>query len=76
LYLDGYPTSTTDPTFGSPSGSSIPQTQDFGIGGLPDEFGNIIPLTGKIAEVRVYEKVLSILEVNQNFEATRSKYGV
>ena len=75
LHVDGYPISTTDPTFGSPSGSSIPQTQDFGIGGLPNEAGNYF-WNGKIAEVRVYKKSLTATEVLQNFEATRGKYGL
>ena len=33
-------------------------------------------LDGQIAEVRVYKRRLSVGEISQNFNATRSKYGV
>jgi len=32
--------------------------------------------TGKVAEIRVYDRALSGTEVSQNFNATRGKYGV
>ena len=73
LYIDGEVASTTDPTFGNPSGSSIPKTQDFGIGGLPDEAGSYY-WNGKIAEVRVYQKVLTAAEANQNYNTGKSEY--
>ena len=75
LYIDGSPASTTDPTFGSPSGSSIPQTQDFGIGGLPDEAGQYY-WNGKIGEFRLYNRVLLSSEVSVNYLSTKSKYGL
>ena len=71
LYVDGSPASTTDPTFGTPT--SIPKTQNFGIGGTPDEGGQMF-WNGKIAEVRVYQKVLTAAEVNQNYNVGKSEY--
>ena len=73
LYIDGQSSAVTDPTFGNPT--TIPQSQDFGIGGIGDESGQY-NWDGKIAEVRVYSKVLTAAEISQNFNATRAKYGV
>jgi hypothetical protein len=73
LYIDGEVASTTDPTFGNPSGSSIPKTQNFGIGGVPDEVGQYY-WNGKIAEVRVYPRALTSSEISQNYNATKSQY--
>ena len=73
LYVDGSPASTTDPTFGTPT--SIPKTQNFGIGDCPDEGGQSF-FNGNIGEVRIYSAVLSGSEVLRNFESTRGKYGV
>jgi len=33
-------------------------------------------LNGGLGEIRVYNRALSATEVSQNFNATRSKYGV
>ena len=74
LYINGVAAAVTDPTFGSPS--TIPQTQHFGIGGLPDESNYSVYWGGKIAMVRVYSKLLSATEVKQNFEAHKGRFGL
>ena len=73
LYINGVAAAVTDPTFGSPS--TIPQTQNFGIGAIPDEAGQHY-WNGKIAIVRVYSKLLSATEVKQNFEAHKGRFGL
>ena len=73
LYIDGQVASTTDPTFGTPT--SIPQTKDFGIGGIPDEAGSYY-WNGKIGEVRVYNRALTSVEVSLHWLITKSKYGL
>ena len=74
LYINGVAAAVTDPTFGSPS--TIPQTQDFGIGGLPDESAGSYYWAGKIAIVRVYSKLLSATEVLQNYNANKGRFGL
>ena len=73
LYINGVAAAVTDPTFGSPS--TIPQTQNFGIGAIPDEAGQHY-WNGKIAIVRVYSKLLSATEVLQNYNANKGRFGL
>jgi hypothetical protein len=59
------------------SGSGSPvltNPQNFEIGRRTDTTNQYID--GKIGEFRVYSRVLTATEVSQNFNATRSKYGV
>ena len=61
----------------SSSISSLPDT-----GNIPTRIGyryrnsDVNYSDGRIAELRAYSKTLSATEVLQNFNATRSKYGV
>ena len=73
LYINGVAAAVTDPTFGSPS--TIPQTQNFGIGAIPDESGQHY-WNDKIAIVRVYSKLLSATEVLQNYNANKGRFGL
>lgn len=36
----------------------------------------VVPLQGNIASVSIYNRVLSVTEIQQNFEATRNRFGV
>jgi hypothetical protein len=76
FYVDG----TEVDTDSSRSGNvTYPTTTDFLIGGEPGGAGfpdTAKDLTGRVAEVRVYDRVLTSTEISQNFNATRSKYGV
>lgn len=59
------------------SGSGTPtlsNPQTFDIGRRTDTNNQFV--NGKIGEFRLYTKVLSASEISQNFNATRSKYGV
>jgi|ETNmetMinimDraft_15_1059895.scaffolds.fasta_scaffold86271_1 hypothetical protein len=47
---------------------------DWRIGQQPDMSGRL--LDGKIALVRIYNRALTPLEINQNYEAQRSRFGI
>ncbi|ADO99313.1 hypothetical protein Np050604_214 [Cyanophage S-RIM44] len=76
FYVDG----TEVDTDSSRSGNvTYPTPTDFLIGGEPGAAGfpdTAKDLTGRVGQVRVYDRALSSTEVSQNFNATRSKYGV
>ena len=58
--------------------SGVANTNVFGIGrraGLNNTSG-IGYFTGRFAEIRIYDKALSSQEVNTNYQATRSRFGV
>ena len=44
------------------------------IGRSPDSFWSVF--TGKIASVSVYNRVLSASEISQNYNATKSRFGL
>jgi hypothetical protein len=54
--------------------ASIPVTYNFRIGA--DVNGAAEPFTGSIYSVKVYNRVLSAAEVQQNFNAQRTRYGL
>lgn len=54
--------------------ASIPVGQNFRIGA--DVNGGAEPFTGKIHFVKVYNRVLSAVEVEQNFDAMRGRFGI
>ena len=69
IYING--TANGNSNLGGSLGSGVP----LGLGMRADGSTNF-PMDGKIAEVRCYTKALTAAEVSQNYNATRSKYGV
>lgn len=53
--------------------SILPYTENKSIGARPDSAGSI---TGNISTALIYNRVLSNQEVSQNFNATRSRFGI
>ena len=67
---------TTDSTtsYGSHNGGTSDDTFDIGDNGTGASSGHI--LDGAIASLRIYTKALSEEEINQNFNAHRSRFGL
>jgi hypothetical protein len=72
LFVNGSSVSVTNITFGTPT--TVAVNQVFSIGALAAE--NTAYLNGRIPVVRAYNRVLSLAEIQQNFNALRSRYGL
>jgi hypothetical protein len=55
------------------SGSFGASSGNFGIGAIPN---GVFPTLGNISSVKVYNKALTASEIQQNFNATRSRFGI
>ena len=74
-YLNGSVQSTTDPTFGSPT--YVPTSGNsrvFSIGRAGQE--NQAYFSGRIAIVRLYDRVLTSYEISNNFNVNRGRFGI
>jgi hypothetical protein len=58
-----------------PSSTNVLVVGGFSNGGI-NSYQAYTSWEGKIAEFRIYNRILSPTEISQNFNATRSKYGV
>jgi len=70
-YVDGVQVNTGTNTNVSGWTAGTTSRQDLGVSA-----GGTRHLDGRIGETRIYNRALSPTEVSQNFNATRSKYGV
>ena len=73
IYRDGVLKDTYDHGVGNASFNTNPKAISIGryVAG-----GNSMQYDGKIGQVRAYARSLSATEILNNFEATRSRYGV
>ena len=72
FYVNGVEGSVTNPTFGTPT--TTPTTQTFSIGRAGTE--NEAYYNSNIAQVSIYNRALTAAEISQNFNETRSRYGI
>ena len=72
FYLNGQEAATTDPTFGSPT--VVPTTQTFSVGRGGTE--NEGYYNSNIAQVSIYNRALTASEIQQNYNATKGRYGL
>jgi len=72
LYINGSLIQTSAGTLGTTISN-----EPFVIGGNKTTGGaEAIPYTGKIANVKIYNREISAAEVTQNFNASRRRYGL
>ena len=75
-YLDGELKTTAITTFGTPSAtfvnvfSNVTIGKGFSIGGAERIY------TGRVANTLIYNRALSLPELNQNYNATRTRFGL
>jgi len=67
FYIDGILTNSLQgATIGSYTGNKVLGSRSDGAG----------PMIGAIAQTQIYNRALSAAEVNQNFQATRARFGI
>lgn len=71
IYTNGVETAT-----GTYTGSQTNYAYNFTIGDVNDGATAWYPFKGNIGAVKVYNKTLTISEIQQNFNATRGRYGI
>ena len=73
VYVDGNIGGTTAST-SNMNNSTLPTV----IGGLQTEAGGYVDgdWNGKVANAKVYNRALSLLDISQNFNAQRERFGV
>jgi hypothetical protein len=72
FYVNGNVSLVTDPTFGTPT--TIPTSQTFSVGRAGTE--NQAYYNSNIAQVSIYNRALTATEIQQNYNATRSRFGI
>jgi hypothetical protein len=72
FYVNGIEGSVSNPTFGAPT--TIPTTQTFSIGRGGTE--NQAYYNSNIAQVSIHNRALTAAEIQQNFNALRSRFSI